>query len=176
MGDNKDNKDNKDKKDNKDIKDNVEGGCTDQRGVRRREEETWEEDCNTCRCVSGILSCTKVLCGDIALDNTPGVFLLQSDSSRDVSKTPQCRQNGVQNCRAVTVNIEYLQQSLNPGDSINLIEGLDLSLQLHRAASGSQSSTMSYSFSLSEGGEGTVTMRPSTGAVFASIKPATGSG
>lgn len=170
--DNKDDKDNKDNKDNKDSNDNVEEGCTDQGGVRRREEETWEEDCNTCRCLSGILSCTKVFCGDISLVTT-GVFLLQSDSSRDVSKTPQCRQSGVQNCRAVTVNIEYLQQSLNTGDSINLIEGHDLSLKLSRVASGSPSSTLSYSFSLSDGGEGTVTMRPSTGAVFASIKPAT---
>ena len=47
--DNKDDKDNKDNKDNKDSNDNVEEGCTDQGGVRRREEETWEEDCNTCR-------------------------------------------------------------------------------------------------------------------------------
>ena len=117
--------------------------------------------------------------------------MLQSDSSRDVSKTAQCRQSGVQNCRAVTVNMESLQQSLNPGDSINLIQGLDLSLKVHldkdvsitynpylqlrRAPTGSPTSTLSYSFSLSDGGEATLTMRPSTGAVFASIKPVTGS-
>ena len=87
--------------------------------------------------------------------------------------------------------MESLQQSLNPGDSINLIQGLDLSLKVHldkdvsitynpylqlrRAPTGSPTSTLSYSFSLSDGGEATLTMRPSTGAVFASIKPVTGS-
>ena len=55
-----------------------------------------------------------------------------------------------------------------------------LSIQLRCAPSGSASSTMSYSFSLLDGGEGTVTVRPNKGtdtapSVFASIKPVTGS-
>ena len=53
----KDSKDDKDDNDSKDDKDDnvdvdsktVEEGCTDQRGVKRREEEIWEEKCNTCR-------------------------------------------------------------------------------------------------------------------------------
>ena len=44
----KDSKDDKD--DNVDVDSKtVEEGCTDQRGVKRREEEIWEENCNTCR-------------------------------------------------------------------------------------------------------------------------------
>ena len=51
--------------------------------------------------------------------------------------------------------------------------------QLRRAPTVSPSGTMSYSFSLCDGGEGMVTVRPNketgTGAsVFASIKPVTG--
>merc|ERR1712013_208018 len=125
--------------------------------------------------VTGVGAFHLVFLAALRSCTTPGVFLLQSDSSRDVSKTAQCRQSGVQNCRAVTVNMEYLEQSLNPGDSINLIQGLDLSLKLRRAPTGSHTSTLSCSFSLSDGGEATLTMRPSTGAVFASIKPVTGS-
>jgi len=143
--------------------------CTDQAGRSRDDGETWAQECNTCSCTSGITACTDVFCVNI----TPG-FLLESDSTRDVSKTAQCRQAGVQNCRAVRINQELLQ-SLNPGDSINLIEGVDISMKLRRTPSGSPSSTLSYSFSLPSGGEGTVTMRPSTGSVFASIKPLSGS-
>jgi len=145
--------------------------CTDQGGRSRGEGETWDQECNTCSCTSGIAACTEVFCVNI----TPGPeYLLESDSTRDVSKTAQCRQAGVENCRAVRINQELLQ-SLNPGDSINLIQGVDISMKLRRTPTGSPSSTLSYSFSLPGGGEGTVTMRPSTGSVFASIKPS-GSG
>ena len=102
--------------------------------------------------------------------------LFSSDLSREVSQTAQCKQAGVTNCRAVTINLELLETAVNPGDEINFISGADLSMkvdnveedkssvlnlffiQLRRAASGSATSTMSYSFSLLDGGEGTVTV------------------
>jgi len=145
--------------------------CTDQGGRTREEGESWAQECNTCSCTQGITACTEIFCVNIT--QGPG-YLLEPNSARDVSKTAQCRQAGGQNCRAVRLNQELLQ-SLNPGDSINLIQGVDISMKLRRAPTGSPSSTLSYGFSLAGGGEGTVTVRPSTGSVFASIKPASGS-
>lgn len=153
--------------------------CTDQGGKQRGEGETWKEDCNTCGCYSGVAACTEVFCVDIVLDTSEVPTLFSSDLSREVSQTAQCKQAGVTNCRAVTINLEQLE-TVNPGDEINFISGVDLSMKLRRAPSGSASSTMSYSFSLLDGGEGTVTVRPNKSvdtapSVFASIKPVTGS-
>ena len=91
----------------------------------------------------------------------------------------QCQQAGVSNCLAVKINYEYLATSVQPGDSLGFMSGSALSMKLMRAPSGSSSSSLSYIFSLSDGGEGTVSVRPNTGtrtgaAVFASVKPLTG--
>merc|ERR1719228_2902835 len=107
----------------------------------------------------------------------PALFL--ADLQADVGSLAQCKQDGVQNCRAVTINLEYLESSIKPGDSLHFISGSDISMKLQRPPSKSSSGTLSYSFSLSDGGEATVTVRPSsepsTGhSVFASIKPLTG--
>jgi len=148
--------------------------CSDKEGRDRAGGETWAEDCNTCGCYSGVVACTEVFCVVIQLDTSTGVSLFSVDPTREVGETAQCRQEGVTNCRAVSINLEYLQDNISPGDSINFIPGVELSMKLRRAPSGSAASTLSYSFSLSDGGEGTVSVRPSTAAVFASVKPLTG--
>ena len=56
--------------------------------------------------------------------------LFSSDLSRDVSQTAQCKQTGVTNCRAVTINLELLETAVTPGDEINFISGVDLSMQV----------------------------------------------
>ena len=56
--------------------------------------------------------------------------LFSSDLSRDVSQTVQCKQAGVTNCRAVTINLELLETAVTPGDEINFISGVDLSMQV----------------------------------------------
>jgi hypothetical protein len=55
--------------------------------------------------------------------------LFSSDLSREVSQTAQCKQAGVTNCRAVTINLEQLE-TVNPGDEINFISGFDLSMKV----------------------------------------------
>jgi len=106
--------------------------------------------------------------------------LLKADLTRDVSARGQCMQDGVKNCRAVIINFDYLKTNIQPGDSLYFIAGSDLSMKLQRPPMISSSGSESYSFSLSDGGEGMITVkhRNTPGiqpAVFASIKPATGS-
>eukprot|EP00092_Neocalanus_flemingeri_P064838 GFUD01078744.1.p1 GENE.GFUD01078744.1~~GFUD01078744.1.p1 ORF type:complete len:326 (-),score=81.75 GFUD01078744.1:41-1018(-) len=154
--------------------------CTDAAGKKRLEGESWKEECNRCGCFSGVSACTEVFCINIDEDfrtATPALF--EADLTRDVSSTVQCKQEGVKNCRAVTLNLEYLETTVKPGDSVNFISGTDLSMKLRRAPSGSPTSTMSYSFTLSDGGEATMSVRPNKGkdsgpSVYASIKPITG--
>jgi len=152
--------------------------CTDAAGEKKKEGDTWKEDCNSCWCSSGISSCSEVFCGNSDLDQQiPYLFVV--NRARDVSNTVQCKQDGVKNCRAVTINLNYLESSFNPGDSVNFITRTDFSMKLRHAPSGSPTSTMSYSFSLSDGGEATVTVRPNKGtatgpSVYASIKPISG--
>ena len=56
--------------------------------------------------------------------------LFSSELSQDVSQTAQCKQAGVTNCRAVTINLELLETVVNPGDEINFISGVDLSMKV----------------------------------------------
>ena len=39
--------------------------CIDEHYQVRNDGESWRKDCNTCKCVRGNISCTKVHCGDI---------------------------------------------------------------------------------------------------------------
>jgi len=155
------------------------GTCLDAARNERSEGESWKEDCNTCRCTSnGVTACTEIFCGDVDKDDTtPALF--EEDPTQNVINTVQCRQEGVKNCRAVTLNMDYLQTSVKPGDFIEFLDGTNVSMKLRRAPSGSSSATLSYSFSLSDGGEGTVTVRPNNDktvgpSVYASVKPVTG--
>jgi len=110
------------------------------------------------------------------LGGTSAPTLFTTDPTREVKDIKQCKQDGVSNCRAVKIDLEYLERNVQPGDSINLIEGSDLSLKLRRPPTRSSSGNLSFSFSLSDGGEATVTVRPGIApSVFANIKPVTGS-
>jgi len=181
--------------------------CLDSLGKTRQEGEKWEESADICSCGQGEVVCTSLTTvTDVKRDNTvilttdgvnfpdnnqqvreassidqenmaaPALF---TSALRDVSQTVQCRQAGITNCQAVNINLEYLE-TVKPGDSIRFIQGYQLSMKLRRAPLGPSSSSMSYSFSLSDGGEGTVTVRPNKGSrtgpsVFSSIRPVTGS-
>jgi len=151
--------------------------CLDGTLNRRKEGETWKEDCNTCSCTpTGIAACTELFCTDVDQDNTAPT-LLEIDLTQNVTNTVQCRQEGVKNCRAVTLNMEYLKMLAKPGDSIEFLDGANVSMSLRRAPLGS--STLSYSFNLSDGGEATVLVRPNIDktegpSVYASVKPVTG--
>merc|ERR1711915_808392 len=101
--------------------------------------------------------------------------IFREDINKDVSQTAQCNQGGVSKCRAVTVNSDLLVNQLRIGESVKFLPGINLSMKLRRPPTGSVSNTLSYSFSLSDGGEVSLTIRPRSNSVFASIRPITGS-
>merc|ERR1712240_864835 len=202
------------------------GSCgSDERGLERQPGDSWQEDCNRCRCLStGVKGCTRKFCGGevsrkcVDSDGqarqegerweevpdmcscTEGVVVYTSlavitgtkidrpsevrfpgqgsskdrslftrHTGKDVSNTVQCRQTGVTQCIPVTINYHLLD---TVGQSISLLQGSGVTINITQPPRGSD--TLSYTFSLDDGGEGTVTVRQSTGSVFASIRPNTG--
>ena len=202
------------------------GSCgSDERGLERQPGDSWQEDCNRCRCLStGVKGCTRKFCGGEVsrkcMDSdgqarqegerweevpdmcsyTEGVVVCTSlavitgtkidrpsevrfpgqgsskdrslftrQTGKDVSNTVQCRQTGVTQCIPVTINHHLLD---TVGQSIGLLQGSGVTINITQPPRGSD--TLSYTFSLDDGGEGTVTVRQSTGSVFASIRPNTG--
>jgi len=56
--------------------------------------------------------------------------LFTADLTRDVSRTVQCQQAGVSNCRAVKINYEYLATSVRPGELLGFIADSPLSMKV----------------------------------------------
>eukprot|EP00092_Neocalanus_flemingeri_P080019 GFUD01099766.1.p1 GENE.GFUD01099766.1~~GFUD01099766.1.p1 ORF type:complete len:387 (-),score=87.47 GFUD01099766.1:107-1267(-) len=78
--------------------------CTDSAGIKRQEGESWEEDCNSCRCFSGSLppACTTALCEVIDED-------LQADSDESCQSWKDCfalgkKCNGIQDVGCICKN------------------------------------------------------------------------
>merc|ERR1712013_390939 len=142
-------------------------GCgEDAEGLSRQPGDSWQEDCNRCRCLAtGVKGCTRRWCGGDGQDRS----LFRRIPGKDVSQTAQCRQAGVSDCVAVSMNYQHLD---TVGQSISLIEGSGVTMNLRHPPTGS--SSLSYNFSLADGGEGIVTVRHNAGSVFASIRPNTG--
>eukprot|EP00092_Neocalanus_flemingeri_P005529 GFUD01005959.1.p1 GENE.GFUD01005959.1~~GFUD01005959.1.p1 ORF type:complete len:421 (+),score=92.82 GFUD01005959.1:48-1265(+) len=92
----------------------------------------------------------------------------------NVSTIPQCLQEGIVACRAVKLDRELLE-SLTLGRIVMLVEGTtDFTMELTNSPSGSKLSSVAYSFLLSTGGSGTMTVRNNEDphkepSVFASI-------
>merc|ERR1719309_657569 len=103
-------------------------------------------------------------------------FLFWEDMTRDVADEIQCKQRGVEKCRAVGINYNYLKEQMKPGDSIQFLPGLDITLKLQRDPTRSRIGSESYSFDLAKAGEATVTVgntNRKVPTVFASIHPYT---
>jgi len=170
--------------------------CVDSQGQERQDGERWEETPDICSCTEGLVVCTSlaVIPGtkkdknsgvrfpgannqdtagqdsqDRAEEDAQDRSLFTRVPGKDVSQTAQCRQAGVSNCVAVNMNYQYLD---TVGQSLSLIQGSGVTMNLRHPPTGSTS--LSYNFSLGDGGEGTVTVRHNTGSVFASIRPSTG--
>merc|ERR1712198_83330 len=119
--------------------------------------------------------CTQAFCVNISQDIRSESTIFREDSNKDVSRTAQCNQDGVSHCRAVTINSDFLVNQLRIGEAVKFLPGINISMKLRRPPTGSVSNTLSYSFSLSDGGEASLTIRPRSNSVFASIRPITGS-
>merc|ERR1711973_746117 len=170
--------------------------CVDSQGQERQDGERWEETPDICSCTEGLVVCTSLaVIPGTKKDKNSGVrfpgannqdtagqdsqdraeedgqdrSLFTRVPGKDVSQTAQCRQAGVSNCVAVNMNYQYLD---TVGQSLSLIQGSGVTMNLRHPPTGSTS--LSYNFSLGDGGEGTVTVRHNTGSVFASIRPSTG--
>jgi len=146
--------------------------CTDTQGNQRQPGEVWKNDCNDCSCgKNGAPICTLRFCINIEPLNSVSANHLFTATQRDTSNIIQCKQAGVQNCRAVEVNLDYLKS--NPG-SVNLLEGSDIILQPRGPPSTSPSGSLFYTFQTTDGGDASMTINPKTGGVYGSIRPLTG--
>ena len=56
--------------------------------------------------------------------------LFTEDNGKDVSETPQCNQDGILNCIAVTVQDDLLLNQLIVGESVKFLPGVDISLMV----------------------------------------------
>jgi len=102
-------------------------------------------------------------------------YLFTEDPSKDKSSIPQCNQDGVENCRAVTINNGLLTSKVPSEQFIKLIQGTDIELQLKgNPTAGSSPGRQSYRFSLTDGGEASMTVNSKTGGVYGTIRPLTG--
>jgi len=153
---------------------NPEPYCTDKSGQRREVGDSWKEDCNNCRCGStGASLCTQRFCIDVEAFREDR-YLFTVDSSKNTEEILQCKADGARNCRAVRLNPSLLS-SPPSSQFLKLLSGSDVELQILRGPADLSSPTLNYQFSLTDGGDGSLTYRQSTSAAIGSFRPTTGS-
>jgi len=144
--------------------------CTDRDGKRREVGDSWNEDCNNCSCgKTGKSFCTLRFCVSRPRD----VFLFTVDTSKNTDDIRQCRAEGAKNCKVVQLNHQVLSSSefLSSPKVLKLFPKSDVELELKRGPEDLNTPTLSYVFSVTGGGEGSLTFRKSTLATYGSIKP-----
>jgi len=149
--------------------------CTDSSGERREVGESWAEECNTCRCGNkGIALCTHRFCINVE-EFKKEKSLFTVDQTKNAEEIIQCRAEGAKNCRAVKLNSESRSLLATDSQLLKLLPGSEVELQVVRGPADLSSDTLSYVFKLTDGGEGTLTLRQSTSTAYGSFKPITGS-
>lgn len=113
--------------------------------------------------------------GCLELTRQPGIScnatsLLSLNTGLDTSSIRQCQGDGKENCQAININNDVLD-NISVGDQVKLLPGLDIDLTLKQAPSQGRSST-SYVFTVGQWGEAIITK--GSNSVFGSIKPSTG--
>merc|ERR1711941_114070 len=84
--------------------------------------------------------------------------------------------DGARNCQAVILHPSQLSPSAQSGSQfLKLLPGSEVELEVVRGPADLSSDTLSYVFRLTDGGEGTLTIRQSTSAAYGSFKPISGS-
>jgi len=150
--------------------------CTDQSGQRREVGEAWKEDCNNCRCGNtAVPLCTQRFCIDVEQFRKDR-YLFTVDTSRSTEGIVQCRSDGARNCQAVILHPSQLSPSAQSGSQfLKLLPGSEVELEVVRGPADQSSPTLSYQFSLTDGGDGSLTYRPATSASQGAFRPTTGS-
>lgn len=150
--------------------------CNDKSGNRREVGESWKEECNNCKCGStGVPLCTQRFCINVE-EFKKEMFLFTLDPTKNVEDIIQCSSEGAKNCKAVKLNPEYLSStSTTDSQFLKLLPGSEVELEVVRGPADLSSDTLSYVFRLTDGGEGTLTIRQSTSAAYGSFKPISGS-
>merc|ERR1712080_729960 len=108
------------------------------------------------------LCSTLVLACNSALDQTREMEvpdLLQAVVDKDLKDVPQCKQDGVTKCTAVSTDMGLIR-SLKSGDKIGLLQGLDISMELRRDPEVTSSGGLSLPLLLGDGGEANVVAAP----------------
>jgi len=156
--------------------------CKDNQGNTRTQGESWNDGCNNCVCTkSGQSACTEKLCLSNGVNSKQDskAVLFKEDLTRDVSGKVQCKQTGVQNCRAVILNLEALR-GLKQGDTVGFTSIHSFPMVLKRAPT-TGSHSLSYVFSLDTWGEAIITVSSNKNSdntapsVYGSVKPLSGS-
>ena len=103
-------------------------------------------------------------------------FLFTVDATKNVEEIVQCSSEGAENCKAVKLHPEHLSSaSATDSQFLKLLPGSEVELEVVRGPADLSSDTLSYVFRLTDGGEGTLTVRQSTSAAYGSFKPISGS-
>ena len=100
-------------------------------------------------------------------------YLFTVDTSKKTDEIIQCKSEGAKNCKAVNLNPEHLSSSSSR--FLKLFPGSDVELTVTRGPASQDTPTLSYQFSLTDGGQGSLTYRQSTLALYGSFKPISGS-
>merc|ERR1711994_74029 len=85
--------------------------------------------------------------------------LVTEDLSKDASSLVQCSQDGVQNCRAVTVDTSGLEE----GQLVTLISGSEVEMIIKKVPADRTESRQHFQFQLTDGGEGSMTVNTGAG-------------
>jgi len=145
--------------------------CTDKAGGRKEVGQSWKEDCNNCRCgTNGKSLCTLRFCIDVS--NRDG-YLFTVDTSKNTDGIIQCKADGAKNCKVVKLNLQHLSSSSS--QFLKLFPGSDVQLEVKRGPEDLNSSSLSYHFTMTGGGEGSLTYRQSTLSAYGSFRPDSGS-
>jgi hypothetical protein len=67
------------------------------KGLHYDNEETFKDNCNTCRCINGEVACTKILCQPCPYIGPDGTTMLAQNTYNDGCNTCGCN-NGISFC------------------------------------------------------------------------------
>jgi len=96
---------------------------------------------------------------------------LEEETDRDLSSVRQCEQDGVERCRAVRGDLEFVR-GLRAGTKVTLLPGL-IPMELRRDPDQTSSGGLSLAFTTDDGGEANIVVG-NTGSMYGNINLGSG--